>query len=725
MIRTRGSARLGNADLTQIEGLRLKNAEINKAARKKKAAEDEEERKKKEEASITTEEISDKAATITPRNLNDARFGSDETPIDDEEEDMTAIMEIDGVEEVQNSGDTSELSPVKKRSKGKKRSSSRPRVSPPESKSSDNNSNKSASFLEDVVYKHSRIILELAISLKSDKAFEEFTQALMAFITNAQMVDPKFVINPINPASKDKNISNKGEVSSNMTKLGTHVKISGNGNAFNKKKVWNNQSSDRSSRKSQKEEFRDPVVYFSMVISTQVEPTELIDRLTHEWSRINGTRLQVKDLQSISSETVVTFFKMSTATPKKVILAELIKILLETQKRIKEEGMRSDEFYDMTKYDFSLDDGVEFGETLPPMNLRVQNALLRGQEVTVFNRLSHIAQLARKSWHLEVDSRHAKKMKALIQCAKTYGCVEEMWGYHAHLSEVTDFSSSPREAKRQVDVAQAHTNYQLSLVIEELSGIVSLDEPQEIHDPETGKTIGVMTLRMVLMNYLKMEDGHPMIAEAHQEDICKPTYIIVPQTEEAERMVGMMNKNLPAFLHHMLLEIDFTEDISKKLLKASCDTSLVSQIPLCKWDSSSRSLTTPEEERKEKAVKPLESAAWFKDEFGLLKKGPKPRIPLPIDEQFNLDGTSSIKTIHDRHLPQPASILKNPTTKHTISKTDAVDLSKNDESDGSGDSASQTSSSSDEGDGDSSGDKGSRSNASDKENEEMSAADSG
>ena len=725
MIRTRGSARLGNADLTQIEGLRLKNAEINKAARKKKAAEDEEERKKKEEASITTEEISDKAATITPRNLNDARFGSDETPIDDEEEDMTTIMEIDGVEEVQNSGDTSELSPVKKRSKGKKRSSSRPRVSPPESKSSDNNSNKSASFLEDVVYKHSRIILELAISLKSDKAFEEFTQALMAFITNAQMVDPKFVINPINPASKDKNISNKGEVSSNMTKLGTHVKISGNGNAFNKKKVWNNQSSDRSSRKSQKEEFRDPVVYFSMVISTQVEPTELIDRLTHEWSRINGTRLQVKDLQSISSETVVTFFKMSTATPKKVILAELIKILLETQKRIKEEGMRSDEFYDMTKYDFSLDDGVEFGETLPPMNLRIQNALLRGQEVTVFNRLSHIAQLARKSWHLEVDSRHAKKMKALIQCAKTYGCVEEMWGYHAHLSEVTDFSSSPREAKRQVDVAQAHTNYQLSLVIEELSGIVSLDEPQEIHDPETGKMIGVMTLRMVLMNYLKMEDGHPMIAEAHQEDICKPTYIIVPQTEEAERMVGMMNKNLPAFLHHMLLEIDFTEDISKKLLKASCDTSLVSQIPLCKWDSSSRSLTTPEEERKEKAVKPLESAAWFKDEFGLLKKGPKPRISLPIDEQFNLDGTSSIKTIHDRHLPQPASILKNPTTKHTISKTDAVDLSKNDESDGSGDSASQTSSSSDEGDGDSSGDKGSRSNASDKENEEMSAADSG
>ena len=119
----------------------------------------------------------------------------------------------------------------------------------------------------------------------------------------------------------------------------------------------------------------------------------------------------------------------------------------------------------------------------------------------------------------------------------------------------------------------------------------------------------------------------------------------------------MMNKNLPAFLYHMLLEIDFTEDIIKKLIKNSCDISLVAQIPLCVWNSSLRSLTTPEEERKVKAVKPLETAVWFRDEFNLLKKGPKSRIPLPIDKQFNLDSSSSIKTIHDRHQPPPILIL--------------------------------------------------------------------
>jgi hypothetical protein len=56
-------------------------------------------------------------------------------------------------------------------------------------------------------------ILELAITLKSDKAFKEFTKAIMDLISNAQMVDPKFAINHINPNSKDKSITSKGEIS--------------------------------------------------------------------------------------------------------------------------------------------------------------------------------------------------------------------------------------------------------------------------------------------------------------------------------------------------------------------------------------------------------------------------------------------------------------------------------------------------------------------------------
>jgi hypothetical protein len=43
-------------------------------------------------------------------------------------------------------------------------------------------------------------------------------------------------------------------------------------------------------------------------------------------------------------------------------------------------------------------------------------------------------------------------------------------------------------------------------------------------------------------------------------------------------MIGMMNKNLTVFLYHMLLELDFTEDIVKSLLKKSYKASLVADI---------------------------------------------------------------------------------------------------------------------------------------------------
>jgi hypothetical protein len=125
-----------------------------------------------------------------------------------------------------------------------------------------------------------------------------------------------------------------------------------------------------------------------MVISTEVRPQELINRITHEWSRIGGSRLQIKDLQTIESEMVVTFFRVSTLTPKAVILAELRMILLQAQKRASAEDL------DSSAYDFTLDEGIKLGESLPPMNLRVQVALLKGAPVNAFAKLSHQAQQA-------------------------------------------------------------------------------------------------------------------------------------------------------------------------------------------------------------------------------------------------------------------------------------------------------------------------------------------
>ncbi len=118
-----------------------------------------------------------------------------------------------------------------------------------------------------------------------------------------------------------------------------------------------------------------------------------------------------------------------------------------------------------------------------------------------------------------------------------------------------------------MDVAQSHNNYQILMASEDLEGIISLDESVDITHPSTGETVGSLSLRMILLNYLKMQDGHPMIAEVHQEDLCKPVYVVIPQAEEAGRMIGMMHKNLHAFLFHILSDVGFTEEFLQELLR--------------------------------------------------------------------------------------------------------------------------------------------------------------
>jgi hypothetical protein len=57
----------------------------------------------------------------------------------------------------------------------------------------------------------------------------------------------KVCCKPNNPTMNEKGIAMKGDISPNMTKLGLHVKISGNGNKLNKQKIWDNGKGKKSS----------------------------------------------------------------------------------------------------------------------------------------------------------------------------------------------------------------------------------------------------------------------------------------------------------------------------------------------------------------------------------------------------------------------------------------------------------------------------------------------
>ena len=88
--------------------------------------------------------------------------------------------------------------------------------------------------------------------------------------------------------------------------------------------------------------------------------------------------------------------------------------------------------------------------------------------------------------------------------AKENDLVTKMWGKHAHVSEVVDKESTPSEIKRLIKVAQSHTNYQCSMILKDI-----ITAP--IFDEESNQFLGNVSLRQVLLSYLRLSDGHQFI----------------------------------------------------------------------------------------------------------------------------------------------------------------------------------------------------------------------
>jgi hypothetical protein len=140
-----------------------------------------------------------------------------------------------------------------------------------------------------------------------------------------------------------------------------------------------------------------------------------------------------------------------------------------------------------------------------------------------------------------------------------------------------------REAKKQAEMVQKHTNYEVLMTAEELVGVIDLDHPTRILNPNTQKSIVSYTSCYVLLNFLKMRWLLRDCGGTSGWNI-QTNHIIIPNTPEAEQLVGMMNKNLPAFLFHILQEQGLPNNFIDSLLRNSCEATMLANMSRCTWD---------------------------------------------------------------------------------------------------------------------------------------------
>ena len=154
----------------------------------------------------------------------------------------------------------------------------------------------------------------------------------------------------------------------------------------------------------------------------------------------------------------------------------------------------------------------------------------------------------------------------------------------------------------------------------------------------------------MLYNKFKLSDGHQLFWEVHQAGAMSPVDVVVPNCEEAERMVIMMNKNISAFVMHYLRDYGgVIEEVAKRLVRATTDPEKCSQIAECEWDKEKCILTTKEDKEAED-MQEMEAAAWYIDELGEHmegdKKGKKKWAAKEELEDMNCD--QSFKSVHNK-----------------------------------------------------------------------------
>ena len=174
---------------------------------------------------------------------------------------------------------------------------------------------------------------------------------------------------------------------------------------------------------------------------------------------------------------------------------------------------------------------------------------------------------------------------------------------------------------------------------------------------------GKVSLRMVLFNYVKMEDKFSVFAELHQTEELGPVLAIIPACKEAERLLQMMNNQVAAFLFYFLtVNAALPSKFVMDLLKATCDATLVAEISDCEWDPTTQTITTPHEKKENEDLEEMENTTWWNNAFDLREMGRKP-AKRAADKKtvalFDLDADAlSFATVHNRHL-KPTFIVDN------------------------------------------------------------------
>jgi hypothetical protein len=253
-----------------------------------------------------------------------------------------------------------------------------------------------------------------------------------------------------------------------------------------------------------------------------------------------------------------------------------------------------------------------------------------------------------------METQHVTLFKRLIKKAKEFSLFDDYWGKHVLISEVVGYDSPPGDIGRLQKEAKNHTCFQVSMTCMQLYGILDIDAAVPYTLAEEGREEGgKLSLRTILPRHFRTRDNKsPLFAEVHQRQHGAAVEVVIPNTKEADAMLGDINRHVPAFLKYYLVEKGLKEDFVTRLVVAACCPSEVARLNGTTWDSANLKVITPEDAKDKESLAAFADQDWYFD-LQKLRVSPNKKKSLldytSPEALFNLDAERSVVTLHAKN----------------------------------------------------------------------------
>ena len=160
----------------------------------------------------------------------------------------------------------------------------------------------------------------------------EFLMGIRALYKHMLKVDGSVVLEP--EREGDIRLFDPQGLPTDFTDCGVWIKVSGNAGVFEMRKPRKTEDDKARRRGDDEDDLIDPEVYFQCCISSDEEPEVILERVSFEWAKIGGNRLEVKQISSFFTKPAVTLFHMRINASFATLMPELRRMLEETRYRL-------------------------------------------------------------------------------------------------------------------------------------------------------------------------------------------------------------------------------------------------------------------------------------------------------------------------------------------------------------------------------------------------------